>query len=246
MSKRIFIAANLPLETKREISKVLVVLKKVGAGIHPVKSRRAEATKSLFNRVKWVKSENIHLTLHFLGQQKEEKIEEIKQVLEESVYKMKPVVLKIKGLDFFPNAVKPRIIFLACVEENNLINKLQARVGKKLTAIGIPVDQRPFKLHLTLGRINPVRRLQSESNSNSKFSKSLRSEPSNGVKKPEIQLSRVHPVKSRKAEATKSLFNRVKIPNLSFPVKSIELMESQLTASGSIYSVIETFPFRPC
>ncbi|MBU4369158.1 RNA 2',3'-cyclic phosphodiesterase [Patescibacteria group bacterium] len=133
---RTFIAINLPQEIKQEL----------GNWVENIK-------KDINTGVKWVKPENFHLTLHFLGYLEEKQLEQVKTILQSSVFKT-DIVLKIKKPDCFPNQNRPRVLFFKCEEKenNNLIN-LQQIIGQSLKHIGMEVDDRVWQIHLTFARV---------------------------------------------------------------------------------------------
>jgi len=139
MIKRLFLALNLPKNIISELEPILIKLQK--------------ANKN--KPIKWVEPQNLHLTLHFLGNVAEEKIEAIKQSLE-------PIISQFESLNYqvtteieaFPDLQNPRVIFLKLIELNEQqTQKLQKAIGIELEKIGFDLDKRLFRLHLTLGRV---------------------------------------------------------------------------------------------
>ncbi len=102
--------------------------------------------------VKWVEDDNIHLTLKFWGEINFDKIETVKSILPE-IFQNFSIQYSIKGSGVFPNYKNPRIIWLGINDINkNLLfyfNKLE-ELSQKLN---LKLENRPFKPHLTLGRI---------------------------------------------------------------------------------------------
>jgi len=180
MKIRSFIAVNLPKETKEEIKKIIDILGRSRGGI------------------KLVEPENLHFTLHFLGEIGKEKVITVKEILKEAVRDARPYPVKILGLNAFPSRNRPRVIFLEAVSENKSLENLQQKIGQQLKKIGLKIDERPFTLHLTLGRVK-----------------------NQGLKLPEIKIKE----------------------NLIFKAISLDLMKSELTPQGPIYTLIESFLF---
>jgi 2'-5' RNA ligase len=131
---RVFIALELSREIKKELEKVQNQLKKAGA----------QAT--------WVKPEIAHLTLAFLGSITSNQVETIHQVLEE-IGQGKPIQLELGQVGCFPHPAKPRVIFVSLKGELVKLNSLvkQIREGLKKEKIGF--DKKPFRTHVTLGRV---------------------------------------------------------------------------------------------
>ena len=71
--------------------------------------------------MKWVDYENLHLTIKFIGETKQEKIEEITKVLSQSLAHQAPFSLEIGGLGMYPNNTNPRVIWLGVTGGEPLI-----------------------------------------------------------------------------------------------------------------------------
>ena len=138
MTQRVFIALNLPAEQKKTLRELIKELQK----INPSPS------------IKYVPAENLHLTLHFLGDLTLEQIEAVKKVLDQTVKNYPADQLLTGAINGFPNLRQPRVIFLETkpAEKNNLIN-LQENLGQKLQGLGLETERRPWQAHLTLARI---------------------------------------------------------------------------------------------
>lgn len=103
--------------------------------------------------VRWVKPENIHLTLKFLGDIPPESIDSIATAMEVTIRGHSPMTLFAKGLGVFPGIKKPRVIWVGISGDIQALFKMQAALESNLEEIGFPKENRPFKSHLTLGRI---------------------------------------------------------------------------------------------
>ncbi|MFH0819523.1 MAG: RNA 2',3'-cyclic phosphodiesterase [bacterium] len=182
MKKRLFIAINLPEEVKRQLSPLILELAKLNKRV----------------AIKWVKSELIHLTLHFLGYLDQGKEEEVEKILENLCCQYRFATLKSSGLGAFPNLTSPRVIYLATKQTSgDDLGSLQREIGKYLANIGQEPERRAWQSHLTLGRVKAGGRVKLEP---------------------------------------------VEIPELSFKVESIELMESRLSSIGPEYYIVKSFP----
>ncbi|MFQ5722554.1 MAG: RNA 2',3'-cyclic phosphodiesterase [Candidatus Aminicenantales bacterium] len=114
---------------------------------------------SVSSNIKWVKKNGMHLTLKFLGEIEEDKVEEIKSCLSEISKDHAPFSLQLKGTGSFPpGKKKPRVLWIGIEENKNLII-LQSDLEKKLTKLGFPPEKRTFRPHLTLGRVKTVSQL---------------------------------------------------------------------------------------
>jgi len=103
--------------------------------------------------IRWVKPENIHLTMKFLGQITSGQIEQIKRALEETAETKKPFFIGLGKLGTFPKPEHPKVIWAGikegCKETIQFDKELEAR----LQTLGFTPEAREFRPHLTLGRI---------------------------------------------------------------------------------------------
>lgn len=133
---RLFIAIDLPQEIKEKIDLILFNL-----------------TKEIRSPVKWVEMENLHINIKFLDEVLENKIEEIKNIIKKSLIKNKEFDIRIKNSLVFPNINQPRIIGLRIIF-NRELDTLARDLKKKLEDLPfIKKEFKPFKPHLTLGRV---------------------------------------------------------------------------------------------
>ena len=102
---------------------------------------------------KWVRAENLHITLKFIGEVADTKLEAIRKTLD-AVRSKEPVTLDFRGLGFFPNEKHPRV-FWAGMEASANLKGLAADIDRAMEKLGIPREQRPFSPHLTLARFQP-------------------------------------------------------------------------------------------
>ncbi len=104
-------------------------------------------------KVRWVRPENIHLTLKFLGNIDETDIEKVRGALTSRVDRFTPLSLSVKGVGVFPGIRRPRIIWSGMGGQLSALAALQKALAEDLAAIGFQQEKRPFKAHLTLGRV---------------------------------------------------------------------------------------------
>ena len=109
--------------------------------------------KSLALRARWVRTENIHLTLRFLGDIDPGHVDRIDEAIHKAAEGFAPFTLALKGVGFFPGIKRPRVIWAGLGGQIRLLIQLQRKLADSLAAIGFPNEKRPFKGHLTLGRI---------------------------------------------------------------------------------------------
>ena len=131
---RAFIAIELPETIKSSIETIQARL------------------KSLELPLRWVRVENIHLTMKFLGDIKKIEIESIESVLRDSVKMQAPLTLSAKGVGVFPGIRRPRVLWVGIHDHETGLAGLQKSIENQLHRIGYSKEGRPFKGHLTIGR----------------------------------------------------------------------------------------------
>jgi len=109
--------------------------------------------RAIAPQLKWVRAENLHITLKFIGEVADTKLEAIRQALG-TVRSGAPVTLDFRGLGFFPNEKHPRV-FWADMEASTNLKGLATDIDRAMEKLGIPREQRPFSPHLTLARFQP-------------------------------------------------------------------------------------------
>lgn len=106
------------------------------------------------NTVRWTAVENIHLTLHFLGDTATANIEQIKQAMQSAATACPPLSLALAGLGCFPNTRRPNIVWVGVQGDLPPLVNLQRNLGEQLQrAIGFKPESRPYSPHLTIGRV---------------------------------------------------------------------------------------------
>lgn len=106
--------------------------------------------------LKLVEPENVHLTLKFLGETNEEKIDEICNVMEDSVRDVKKFKLILKSAGAFPNLNYPRVIWLGMENPESLI-KIANHLEDNLQHLGFRKERRAFSPHVTVARVKTGR-----------------------------------------------------------------------------------------
>ena len=104
------------------------------------------------NPIRWVRSQNIHLTLKFLGDVSIENLELLKKILADEAINHEPFEISVGNLGAFPNNNHPRVIWVGVKAPNDL-NLIQHNLEIQMEKLGYTREERPFSPHLTLGRI---------------------------------------------------------------------------------------------
>ncbi|MCX7940673.1 MAG: RNA 2',3'-cyclic phosphodiesterase, partial [Endomicrobia bacterium] len=111
------------------------------------------------NKISWVKKENLHITLKFLGEINEKQVEVVKSVLDSVVKNIKEFKIIIEGIGVFPKIDFPRVLWLGIKDGAQKISELANFIDNELSNKGFAKEQKEFVAHLTIARIKQVRRL---------------------------------------------------------------------------------------
>lgn len=103
--------------------------------------------------VAWVKADRIHLTLKFLGNVSEDAIPEIKAALDRIAAGTVPFRLQAAACGAFPSIKQMRVVWVGLRGDSEPLAMLQKQVEAAMVPFGFPPEDRPFKPHLTLGRV---------------------------------------------------------------------------------------------
>jgi 2'-5' RNA ligase len=139
---RTFIAIELPGQIKNQIGQVQAPLKK---------------TKSF---VSWVKPGNIHVTLKFLGEVPEEKMDEVFSAIGKAVEGIKKFSMSLKGMGAFPNVKRPRVIWVGAGSGQEELSGMAGRIEEEMEKIGFPKEKRRFSPHFTIGRVKSPKNVE--------------------------------------------------------------------------------------
>lgn len=133
---RCFLAVRISTDVRRRAEKLI---KKLSA---------AEAD------VKWVESENLHITTNFLGDVTSQDVVDISRKTIEIAAEHAAFDLEMIGTGAFPDVDSPRTLWVGAKSGAEQLISLQEDLTEKLAAIGFPPDSRKkYHPHLTLGRL---------------------------------------------------------------------------------------------
>ncbi len=131
---RLFIAIGISEEVKKEIASLIGKLKKHDTNI------------------KWVKPENIHLTIKFLGEVNPEKLKDIEKALSFVASRYSTFMLYSKGTGVFPHYARPRVLWVGLNNDSHL-EEIYRDINNELVSLGFEPEKRDFRPHLTIGRV---------------------------------------------------------------------------------------------
>ncbi|RMG55221.1 MAG: RNA 2',3'-cyclic phosphodiesterase [Acidobacteria bacterium] len=137
---RSFICIELPERLRHRIGEIQAELKTYAA------------------HVSWVRPQNIHLTLKFLGHIEPHRIPEILGAIRPMVTRHPPFTLVPEGRGVFPHTRSPRVFWLGIRDDSGVLSALQEEIERTLEPLGFPREKRPFTPHLTIGRVRLYRK----------------------------------------------------------------------------------------
>ena len=141
---RLFIAIKIPKPVKETIGQFQASLK-VSEG------------------VKWVRQENLHLTLKFLGETPDKLVKPIAEKVNSMVRGKGAFEISFSTFGGFPNLKRPRILWIGVEHGKEELVDLMDRLNRKLSHLGFEMESRKPVPHLTIGRIRKERNTEIKS-----------------------------------------------------------------------------------
>jgi len=126
----------------------------------PALSAFVKTLAELGKAVRPVSTDNLHITLRFLGGTFASTLPNVGKVIQVSVQDIAPFDLRLIGLGAFPDVDRPRVVWVG-TQNNAPLSTVVKRMQEPLTDLGFAGDARPWSPHLTLARIKarPPRQL---------------------------------------------------------------------------------------
>jgi 2'-5' RNA ligase len=103
--------------------------------------------------IRWTRPEQVHLTLNFLGAIAIGRIPEIESALEAACKGHREHKVRVAGLGCFPNGSRPQILWAGLAGDLRPLEGLKKAIDAHLPASGCVGGERPFRPHLTIGRV---------------------------------------------------------------------------------------------
>ena len=133
---RLFVACEVPDDVKESI----------GGVIQELRNRSGAA-------VRWIRPEGVHVTLKFLGEVPVKKLPAIKLAVQEAVVGHSPFELEFSNIGTFGGREGLRIMWVGIAGDVLRLEALVRAVNAALAVVGFEPERRPFRPHLTLGRV---------------------------------------------------------------------------------------------
>jgi 2'-5' RNA ligase len=140
LNVRLFVALEIPAAVRDNLAAQIETLRDLSA-------------KVADKRPRWVRPENLHVTLKFIGEVSPTKLDRIRSALS-AIRSDAPVNLQFRGLGFFHNEDRASVLWAGLDASANLAS-LAGDIDRTLESQGIARERRAFTPHLTLARIEP-------------------------------------------------------------------------------------------
>lgn len=119
-----------------------------------------EALRGAGADVGWASPAGLHVTLKFLGNVDEARVPALTVALAAVAGRHAPFAIRLVGVGAFPDPRRPRIVWVGVTEGADSLRALAADVDAAMVAAGFPPEERPFRAHVTLGRVRSLRGLE--------------------------------------------------------------------------------------
>lgn len=138
---RAFIAVSIPDGIKNQLAGLQSKLKRAGAD------------------VKWTRPHGIHITLRFMGYLSKDDLEKTGQAVATAAGEFSAFEVEVKGSGTFPERGRPRVIWTGISQGERELQSVAARLEQELIKTGLGGADKPFRGHLTLGRVKTGKNL---------------------------------------------------------------------------------------
>lgn len=101
---------------------------------------------------RWVRTENLHLTLRFLGATAPDRVPAVGEVVRGAALGRTPFRVRLAGAGAFPSPARPRALWLGIEQGAKELAAIADALEAPLGALGWPPEGRPFRPHLTVAR----------------------------------------------------------------------------------------------
>ena len=142
-----------PVTTGSETLRTFIALPLPDEWIGQLAATIEELSRALPSGVRWVSPEGIHLTLKFLGPTDSRVVPRILNAVAGYFDDATSPVLSLSGLGTFPAGRNPRVIWAGVSGGVEGLEDLHRRAERAVSGLGWSEDGRPFRPHLTLGRV---------------------------------------------------------------------------------------------
>ncbi|MDI6601148.1 MAG: RNA 2',3'-cyclic phosphodiesterase [Thermoanaerobacteraceae bacterium] len=131
---RTFVAINFPDSLKNEIQDI------------------QNSLKSYVKVARWIRMDNFHLTIKFLGEIDERGKEFAIEAIQQACNGLKPFEINFDRIGYFGTYENMRVIWIGMNENADKLVSLQNRIEMSFSDYGFSSDEKGFKPHITIAR----------------------------------------------------------------------------------------------
>lgn len=109
--------------------------------------------KSIHDDIKWVRVESLHLTLKFLGDVEENRLNDLTALIHEAIQEFEPFEVDLGGSGVFPNRHRPNVLWIGILKGKEYLRTMASVLNRSLIKMGFDEEKRKYHPHLTVGRV---------------------------------------------------------------------------------------------
>ncbi len=136
---RLFIAAKVSESVRENIGRLV---------------QRIRPQSKALQKANWVKPENLHLTLKFLGEVREDRVERLARTLTQTSKTHPPFSLSVQGVRAFPRRSRVHILWAGVTDIENRLKSLAESIERNCAGAGFAPSDKPFSAHITFARFS--------------------------------------------------------------------------------------------
>lgn len=135
--------------------RLFVAVRPPEAALATVRSTRDALRERIDDRsVRWVRDENLHITLAFLGATDPARVDEVAAAMRETASSVEaPVDLELAAAGAFPDLRRPRTLWVGVSDDDEKLARLERALRGHLEELGCDLDEKPFRPHVTIGYV---------------------------------------------------------------------------------------------
>ena len=142
-------APDLVNSRKNDLIRAFLAIPLNAATLNTIESIQHRLSPDLPN-IRWVRIVNIHLTLHFFGDIREESLEKAAKIMLSVGSLCAPFSMTLQEIGAFPSTDRARVVWIGV--QSSKLGELHRALQEQFHAAGFPVEHRPFRPHITIGR----------------------------------------------------------------------------------------------
>lgn len=118
--------------------------------------QKLQQTSNKLDKLNWIKPENLHITLKFLGETPNKKIPLIESTTQKAIRDIPPFCISLDKMGLFGSRYQPRVLWLGSEKQHPLMQQLHTNIEQTMSEIGFKPTFGNIVTHLTLARIHKI------------------------------------------------------------------------------------------